>query len=42
MYYYRVLKSPNTVKPGHLATSIQRESPLSVHILVLPIAFTLN
>ena len=31
-----------TVKPGHPSTSIQREPPLSVQILVLPIAFTLN
>ena len=34
--------SHNTVKPGHPSTSIQREPPLSVPILVLPIAFTLN
>ena len=33
---------PYTVKPGHPATSIQREPPLSVQILVLLIAFTLN
>ena len=32
----------NTVKPGRQATSIQREPPLSMQILVLPIAFTLN
>ena len=32
----------HTVKPRHLSTSIQREPPLSLQILVLPIAFTPN
>ena len=32
----------NTVKPGHMATSIQCEPLLSVRRLGLPIAFTQN